>query len=169
MTECELPNWDRIIERHANRVFRVALRILGSVQDAEDVSQDVFTEAFQLHSAGPVQSWIGLLVRLATLRSLDRLRRKKSSVELHECDGVSITEPFEEAVAKELAHWLRKAVPQLPDQQATVFIMFHYEQISREDISATLGISPESVSTALYKARQHLGSQLVTFNKGHSK
>jgi RNA polymerase sigma-70 factor (ECF subfamily) len=165
----ELPNWDRIIERHANRVFRVALRILGSVQDAEDVSQDVFTEAFQLHNAGPVQSWIGMLVRLATLRSLDRLRRKKSSVELHECDGVSITEPFEEAVAKELAHWLRKAVAQLPDQQATVFIMFHYEQISREDISATLDISPESVSTALYKARQHLGSQLVPFNQGHSK
>jgi DNA-directed RNA polymerase specialized sigma24 family protein len=138
MTESELPNWDRIIERHADRVFRVALRILGSVQDAEDVSQDVFTEAFQLHSAGPVRSWIGLLVRLATLRSLDRLRRKKSSA-------------------------------QLPDQQATVFIMFHYEQISREDISATLDISPESVSTALYKARQNLSSQLVTFNQGHSK
>lgn len=165
----ELPNWDRIIERHANRVFRVALRILGSVQDAEDVSQDVFTEAFQLHRAGPIRSWIGLLVRLATLRSLDRLRRKKSSVELHECDGMSPLEPFEEAVAQELALWLRKAVTQLPDQQATVFIMFHYEQISREDISATLDISLESVSTALYKARQHLGSQLVTFNQGHSK
>ena len=165
----ELPNWDRIIERHANRVFRVALRILGSVQDAEDVSQDVFTEAFQLHNAGPVRSWIGLLVRLATLRSLDRLRRKKSSVELHDCDGLSMIEPFEEAVAQELALWLRKAVARLPDQQATVFIMFHYEQISREEISAALDISLESVSTALYKARQHLGSQLVTFNQGHSK
>jgi RNA polymerase sigma factor (sigma-70 family) len=169
MAESVLLNWDKIIERHAKRVFRVALRILGSVQDAEDVSQDVFTEAFQLHKAGPIQSWIGLLVRLATLRSLDRLRRNRSSVELRECDGVSNSEPFEEAVAKELAQWLRKAVAQLPDQQATVFVMFHYEKFSREEISATLDISPESVSTALYKARQHLGSQLVTFNQGYSK
>lgn len=59
MTEQELPDWDRIVERHAQRVFRVALRILGSVQDAEDVSQDVFVEAFKSFRHGPVQSWIG--------------------------------------------------------------------------------------------------------------
>jgi len=52
MTDEVLPDWDRIVERHAQRVFRVALRILRSVQDAEDVSQDVFTEAFRLHKAG---------------------------------------------------------------------------------------------------------------------
>ncbi len=45
MTNGELPDWDRIVERHAQCVFRVALRILKSVQDAEDVSQDVFIEA----------------------------------------------------------------------------------------------------------------------------
>ena len=87
MTDGELPDWDRIVERHAKRVFRVAMRILRSVQDAEDVSQDVFTEAFQLHKAGPVQSWTGLLVRLATLRSLDRLRRNRPSVNCANATG----------------------------------------------------------------------------------
>lgn len=166
MSDGELPDWDRIVELHATRVFRVALRILRSVPDAEDVSQDVFTEAFRLHRAGPVQSWTGLLVRLATLRSLDRLRRHRPCVELREGDKVSTIEPAEEAVATELADWLRKAIARLPDQQATVFVMHHFEQLSREQISAALGVSPVAVSTALYKARQRLLSQLAVYHRG---
>ena len=165
MADGELPDWDRIVERHGKRVFRVALRILGSVQDAEDV----FTEAFRLHQAGPVQSWTGLLVRLATLRSIDRLRRKQPFVELRECDRMSTLEPFEEVAAAELAHWLRKAIAQLPDQQSTVFVMVYFEQLSRDEVSATLGISPEAVSTALYKARQRLLVQLAVFSQKGSK
>ena len=169
MVADELPDWDRIVERHANRVFRVALRILGSVQDAEEVSQDVFTEAFRMHKRGPIQSWTGLLVRLATMRSIDRLRRNRPTVQLRESDRISTVEPFEAAAAKELAQWLRKAMAQLPDQQATVFAMSQFEQLSRNEVSATLGISLEAVSTTLYKARQRLLSQLTVFNRGASK
>jgi RNA polymerase sigma-70 factor (ECF subfamily) len=169
MTNGELPDWDRIVELHANRVFRVALRILRSVHDAEDVSQDVFSEAFRLHKTGPVQNWTGLLVRLATLRSLDRLRRNRPSVELRECDRMSTVEPYEELAARELADWLGKALAQLPDQQAAVFVMHHFEQLSREQISAVLDVSPEAVSAALYKARQRLLTQLAIFNKGDSR
>ena len=169
MTNGELPDWDGIVEQHASRVFRVALRILKSVQDAEDVSQEVFTEAFRLHAAGPVQTWTGLLVRLATLRSLDRLRRNRPIVKLRECDRVSSVEPYQELAARELAHWLGKALAQLPDQQATVFVMHHFEQLSRDQVSAALGVSPQAVSTALYKARQRLLAQLAVFNKGDSR
>jgi RNA polymerase sigma-70 factor, ECF subfamily len=169
MAEREAPDWNRIVERHSERVFRIALRILGSVQDAEDVSQDVFTEALQMHGRGPVQSWTGLLVRLATMRSIDRLRRSRPTVELRECDRMSTVGPFEEVAAAELADWLRTAVTRLPDQQAAVFALVYFERLSRDQVSATLGISPESVSTALYKARQHLLAQLAVFNRGDSE
>ena len=169
MTDNDLPDWDRIVELHAKRVFRVAFRILGSIQDAEDASQDVFEEAFRLHRAGPIQSWTGLLVRLATLRSIDRLRRRRSHAELRESDRITTIEPFDNMAADELAHWLRSAMAQLPDQQATVFVMFHFEKLTREEIAATLGVSPDSVSTALYKARQKLVTQLTVFHAGDSK
>jgi len=169
MTNDVLPDWDRIVDRHAERVFRVALRILRSVQDAEDVSQDVFIEALRLHKAGPVQSWTGLLVRLATLRSLDRLRRNRPSLEIREGDRMSTVEPLDELEAQELARWLQKALAQLPDQQATVFAMHYFEQLSREEVSAALGVSLEAVSTTLYKARQRLLKQLAVFNQGESK
>ncbi|MFZ1933046.1 MAG: sigma-70 family RNA polymerase sigma factor [Thermoguttaceae bacterium] len=166
MTDVESPDWDRIVEGHAPRVFRVAMRILISVQDAEDVSQDVFIEAFRLHQAGPVRSWTGLLVRLATLRSLDRLRRNRPTVALRDCDRVSTATPSDELQASELADRLRRAIAGLPDQQATVFVMHHFEQLSRDEISAALGVSPEAVSTALYKARQRLLTQLAVLQQG---
>ena len=167
MTEDELPDWDWIVEHHARRVFRVALRILKSVQDAEDVSQDVFAEAFRLHGKGRVASWTGLLVRLASLRSLDRLRRNRPAVELRDDDRVVTSGPPEEAGARELADWLRKAVAGLPDQQATVFVMHYFEQLSRDEIAAALGVSSDAVSTALYKARQRLQAQLAVADEEH--
>jgi len=166
MPDEDAPNWDRIVDRHADRVYRVAFRILGSAPDAEDVSQDVFLEAFRLHLAGPVQSWEGLLVRLATLRSLDRLRRPRPAAALREGDRVSHIEPCDEMAATELRQWLRNAVANLPDRQAAVFVMFHLERFTRGEIAATLGVSADAVSTALYKARQRLLTQLAVFNRG---
>ena len=165
MTDEIQPNWNRIVERHAKRVFRIAKRILGSVHDAEDVSQEVFTEAYRLHNAGPVQSWAGLLVRLTTLRAIDRLRRFRPTNELRDHDRVSTVEPFEELTAQELAEWLRTEITRLPDQQATVFVLVQFEQLSRDEVASNLGISPEGVSTALYKARQRLLSELSVFNE----
>lgn len=155
-------NWETIARKHGPRVFRVAYRILGSVQDAEDVSQEVFLEALRVHESGPVQSWIGLLVRLATLRALDHRRRKRPSVELQEGDGQREHDPAARMVKAELADRLRQAVTTLPDRQAAVFVMAFYEQMSRDAIAEALDISPESVSTSLYKARQRLSQVLLT-------
>jgi RNA polymerase sigma-70 factor (ECF subfamily) len=145
-------------------VFRIARRILGSVHDAEDVSQIVFAEAVEIHVAGNVQSWTGLFVRLATLRSIDLLRRRRNTVELDETDHVSQIGPSEEAVGAELADWLRGAVNRLPEQQAAIFSLTYFEQLDRNEVAAVLSISPESVSTALYKARQGLMTQFTVFN-----
>lgn len=169
MTDDGQPDWNRIVDRHGERVLRIALRILGSVHDAEDVSQEVFAEAYRFQNAGSVQSWSGLLVRLTTLRAIDRLRRSRRAKELRDDDHVSTVEPFHEAIARELAERLRDVVAELPDQQAAVFVMVYFEQLSRDQVAANLAISPEAVSMALYKARQQLMSRLTVFNDGDSR
>ena len=160
----EEPNWGRIVDEHGARVLRIATRILGSVHEAEDVAQDVFVEAYRLYGAGPVQSWAGLLVRLATLRAIDRRRRTRPTEDLSDTDRATTVGPFEVAVANELAQWLRAAVGRLPDQQAAIFALTYFEQLSRDEVASHLGISPEAVSTALYKSRQRLSSQLSVLN-----
>ena len=164
MSNEQVPDWSQVVERHAERVFRIAFRILGSVHDAEDVSQVVFAEAIKMHASGPVQSWTGLFVRLATLRAIDLLRQRRSTVELAEGDRISSVGPAEEAVGAELAAWLREAASELPEQQAAVFSLLYFEQLARDEVAAILGISPETVSTAVYKARQKLMSRISVYN-----
>ena len=168
MKEPEEPDWDRIVERHAERVFRIAFRILGTVHDAEDVCQEVFVEAFELHRRGPVLTWAGLMVRLTTLRAIDKLRARRRSAEVLDHDQAGINGPEQELIARELAEWLRREVESLPDQQAAVFSLTYFEQLGRNEVAATLEISPEAVSTTLYKARQRLMSQLAIFQGDRS-
>ena len=158
------PDWAQIVERHAERVFRIAYRILGSVHDAEDVGQIVFIDAQRVQKAGPIQSWSGLLARLATTRAIDLLRRRRKAVSISDDDCVSNTGPHKHIVGAELAAWLRDAAANLPEQQAAVFSLTHFEQLDRNEVAAILTISPEAVSTALYKARQRLLEQLKAFN-----
>ncbi|TWU56721.1 ECF RNA polymerase sigma factor SigE [Rubripirellula tenax] len=163
MSDPAAPDWGKVIEKHAERVFRIAYRILGSVHDAEDVSQEVFTEAMAVHQSGPVRSWTGLMVRLATVRSIDRLRRDRRRPEpLPSMDVVSSAQqPDQQLIATELTTWLRAAIRSLPDQQAAIFSLAYFEQLSRNEIAAALDVSPETVSTTLYKARNKLSSQLA--------
>jgi RNA polymerase sigma-70 factor, ECF subfamily len=169
MTDSRQLDWNYIVDTHAKRVFRLARRILGSTQDAEDVSQEVFMEAFKLYNNGGVKSWVGLLVRLATLRSLDRLRKWRENVTVTESDRVSYIEPVDVMMAQELSQWVRNAVSRLRDNEAAVFVMHYFEELSREEISAALSISPDAVSTALCKARKHLLSQMAIANGGASQ
>ena len=74
--------------------------------------------------------------------------------------------PFEEAVTSELAERLRAAVGRLSEQQAAVFTLVTFEHQTRDEVAATLGISPQAVSTALYKARERLMSDLAVFQRG---
>jgi len=160
------PDWNAIVEQHAERVFRIAFRILGSVHDAEDVSQIVFTEAISMYDKSPINSWTGLFVRLSTLRSIDMLRRRRAQKPLSDEDQSTKFGPLEEAEGAELAEWLRSATSQLPPQQCAVFTLSHFEQLDRNEVASTLGIAPEAASTSLHKAKQQLLSQLNILNGG---
>ena len=167
MSDPATPDWGKVIEKHAERVFRIAYRILGSVHDAEDVSQDVFTEAMAVHKSGPVRTWTGLMVRLATVRSIDRLRRDQGLPESLPSIDVSppaTQRPDQELIAAELATWLRGEIRMLPDRQAAIFSLAYFEQLSRNEIATALEVTPETVSTALYKARKKLSSRLAVIH-----
>src|SRR5688572_24571041 len=129
-----MTDWDQVVSEHSRTVFRIAYRILGSVQDAEDVAQDVFTAAFEFQEKEPIRHWRGFLQRLATVRAIDRLRRNHPTVLLEDTQAAAHHDPFEKFAAQELAARLRATIGQLAPQQAAVFAMTHFEGMSRSEI-----------------------------------
>lgn len=156
-----MPDWDVLVREHGPAVLRISCHILGVVADAEDVTQDVFCEAWQMHTSGNVENWPGLLRRIAVLRALDALRRRRVNAPLRDNDlARDVDGPTDVAMARELADQLRKSIGRLPDQQAAVFSLFYFEHLNRQEIVDTLGSTVGAVSTALSKARRSLKSSL---------
>jgi RNA polymerase sigma-70 factor (ECF subfamily) len=157
-----VTDWDRIVREHGPMVFATAWRILGNAADAEDVVQDVFLQVHQLHQAGPVRYWVGLLRRLATCRALDRLRQRRHTVSL---DSLPLASggpgPDAALLEKELGERLRLAIAQLPQREGAVFCMRYFEDLSYQQIAEALRIRPGAVATALHKARAKLEVSLL--------
>lgn len=164
-TDEELPDWNHIVDSHARRIVQIGFKILGSEHDAEEVAQEVFTEAFQLHQRELVRDWTGLLVRLATLRSLDRRRTRKETISLDAIKQVGLS-PSDSLEESELKEWLRAQVAQLPERQAAVVTLISLEGMSREEVAMALKMSPENVSATLYQARCRLRESLLFFERG---
>ena len=162
----EEPDWNQIVDTHAWRVAQIALRILGCEHDAEEVAQEVFVEAFQLHRRETIRDWTGLLVRLATLRSLDRRRTRKEAIGFGQHDVVSSRQPFHSLQESELVDWLRTQVAQLPARQAAVITLTCFQEMSRDEVAAALDMTPENVSATLYQARRRLKESLALFDGG---
>jgi RNA polymerase sigma-70 factor, ECF subfamily len=151
-----MTDWDAIVARHSEIVLRAAYRLLGSLDEAEDVAQDVFSQVVAMERQQSITNWAGLLRHLATMRAIDRLRRRRPVEVLPDVPAPIDCDPVEAAVLSELAQWLRQAIGQLPPHQAEVFSLTYFEQVPRDEIASLLDISVEAVSTALYKARQRL-------------
>ncbi len=158
------------MRRHGATVFGVAWHILGHAVDAEDIVQEVFIEAQQLTSRQTVTKWGAFLRRLATFRSLDRLRRRKSLSAFDDSLVASAeNDPEAIAIGNELEALLRESITKLPKQQAAVFCLRYFEDLSYEQIAHSLKISAAAVATALHKARNQLKSLLVDTKEDESR
>jgi len=158
-------DWNTLVREHGRAVFGVAWRILGHVQDAEDVAQEVFAEALRQSNGASVVCWAAWLRRMAACRAIDALRRRRVSMPLDPAQlATGKDSPPGVAEGQELEARLREAVAELAPREAEVFWLRYFEDLSYREIATTLGISPTAASTALYQARQRLEQMLIEQN-----
>ncbi len=160
-----------LYDRHARAIYSLAVRILSDAAEAEDVVQDVFTQAWRQAARydparAPVVGWLLVITRA---RALDRLRRRSSRIVATDIDSSTPhprnPEPSQEALAitAEQAERLRGALGTLPDGQREAIELAYYEGLSQSDIAERLrqplGTIKTRIRTALVKLREAMGAQ----------
>lgn len=168
------------VRRYQDMVFATAVRLLGNPVEAEDVAQIVFLRAFQRFDAiGPSPAaggWLKTVTTNACLNHLSRYRSRwrffselgrtgASDAETdYESTLVSDHSPALELEQADEHERLEQALRRLPDHQRVPIVLFHFENVSYQDIARMLGVSLGKVKTDIHRGREALRRQL---SSGH--
>ena len=153
------------MQEYQARVFNTALNLLQHHGDAEEITQDVFVEAYtkqeQFKGDAAISTW---LYRITVNKCIDLLRKKERKklwmLSLKKDTGAGepadFVHPGVVAEQKEKAALLYKALMQLPLNQRAAYLLYETEQLSYQAISEVLGTSVPAVESLLFRARQNL-------------
>jgi RNA polymerase sigma-70 factor (ECF subfamily) len=147
---------DELYARHAAALLRLAHHLLGSLDEAEDVVQDVFIglplAIRRYEERGAFAQW---LKRLAARTALMHLRgRSRRSAESLGGDASRQLASKADNVDERID--LQTAIASLPDPLRVVFVLSHVEQLPHAEIAAILGIRRGTSEVRLYRAIRHL-------------
>jgi RNA polymerase sigma-70 factor (ECF subfamily) len=158
-----------LVERHSRSVFRLAFRMTGNEQDAEDAVQETFLRAYkQLHRFDGRAAFGTWLYRIAANCSLDLIRVRKARSEQqpsvgendipHWLDRIAAPDPSPERITQssQIIGLLEPALQQLTEIERTAFIMRHYEGCDIEQIACTLGVKENAAKHSVFRAVQKL-------------
>lgn len=164
-----------LVNNYQKNVIKTAYYFVANMEDAEDLSQEVFLEI--LKSVGRFKKNASLytwIYRITVNKSLDHLRSKKRRNVLHQLgtfikvsnDGTNRNDT-EPAVMdnrnddKEKRKILDNAVNSLPENQKIAFILNKYDELSYKEIAEIMNLSLSSVESLIHRAKMNLQKKLV--------
>jgi RNA polymerase sigma-70 factor (ECF subfamily) len=158
-----------IYDRHARSVYSLAFRIVGEQAEAEDIVQEVFSQAWGQASKyapdrGPVVAW---LLTMTRSRAIDRLRARRARPDAEAADAFQLSSLRDSAetqdlmlLTREQVGLLRRALAQLPVLQRIAIEMAYFEGLTQSEIAERLdeplGTVKTRVRLALLKLREAL-------------
>ena len=155
-----------LFQRYSSAVLGYSCRILGSMEKAEDASQDIWmklVKSASSFSGSSVKPWLMTITRntcLNVIRSQSRFREMKS--ELYETKDLHFQASDIEEILSQTQDIAaaKKVIQDLPDAQRVALTLYMTENCSYEEISKELDTSVSSVKSLLFRARETLRSQL---------
>jgi RNA polymerase sigma-70 factor (ECF subfamily) len=169
--------FDQLVRRYDQSVLRLALHMLGSEQDAQDVHQEAFIKAYRhLHNFRFECSFYTWLYRIVTNLCLDQLRRRKSRREdpatildaggdeldlmANVTDDRASANPGREFERSTMAATIHAALEKLTPRERTVFELKHYQGLKLRTIGEMLNTTEETAKNTLFRATKKLRANL---------
>ncbi len=149
--------FDDLVRLHGAGVYRLALRMLGNPQDAEDVQQETFVQAYRrLRSFRGEAAFGTWLYAIAARLCLGKLRRRRRHSEELPGDLPSDPEldPQEHLTSLAAAQRVQRALGALSPSDRLLILLKYVEDLSHEEIAGVLGCSCQSSRSRLLRAKR---------------
>jgi RNA polymerase sigma-70 factor (ECF subfamily) len=169
--------FEQVVRAYGGRLLAVARRIVGSEEDARDVVQDAFMNAFKsldrFEGNAKLSTWLHrIVVNAALMRLRTRKRKPEQSIETmlpsflddghHEERFQSWDEPIDKIMERaENRELVRRQIDALPEGYRTVLVLRDIEGLDTEETANVLGLSVNATKIRLHRARQALRSLLA--------
>jgi len=164
----------QLVETWQHMVYNTVLSIVQDMQDAEDVSQEVFIQVYHsikgFRGDAKLSTW---LYRVAVSKALDAERKKRSQkriANLRSWIGLSEKEeavhfhhPGVQLDNKERAALLFKAMQKLPENQRIAFTLIKAEGLSYEETADIMNVTIKAVEALMHRAKENLRKQLQQY------
>ncbi|RZU30427.1 RNA polymerase sigma-70 factor (ECF subfamily) [Blastococcus saxobsidens] len=160
------PSWEQVVRDHSARVYRLAYRLSGNAQDAEDLTQETFVRVFRSladYSPGTFEGW---LHRITTNLFLDMVRRRQRirfDALPEDTERLPGRAPSPEQVYADthLDPQVQAALDALPPEFRVAVVLCDIEGLTYEEIAATLGIKLGTVRSRIHRGRVQLRQALA--------
>lgn len=177
--ENDLQAFGKLVELYQKRLFAVCVQLTGNQDDAQDLAQEVFIQAFASLKSFRQQSDLGTwLHRIAVNKWINISRKEKKhqvvylDAPVRTTDGevqreVAATDgnPQELVEEKEFHSLVRQALYQLTEEHRAVLVLREIQGYSYEDIALILDCSIGTVRSRLNRARKAMKERLENLSK----
>ena len=169
-----------LVETHSRQVFRLAFRMTGNEQDAEDVVQESFLRAYRqlgrFESRANFGTW---LYRIVSNCSVDLMRSKQARHDQVRGDSLdqegavelpaaNSADPERQAQSAEIDRRVQNALRDLSPLERAAFTLRHYEGRSIEEICETLGLGTSAAKHSVFRAVKKLRTALAPLRSQES-
>jgi RNA polymerase sigma factor (sigma-70 family) len=160
------PTWEQVVREHSARVYRLAYRLSGNAQDAEDLTQETFVRVFRSLASFAPGTFEGWLHRITTNLFLDMVRRRQRirfDALPEDTERLPGTAPSPEQVYADthLDPQIQAALDALSPEFRVAVVLCDIEGLTYEEISATLGIKLGTVRSRIHRGRVQLRQALA--------
>ena len=151
----------RLVDKYQQRLFNVALRMVSNAQDAEDITQTVFLNAFRkLDTYDPAFRFFSWIYRMTVNEALNTIKRRKDAVSFDAGFDLPARTSSADRRADSQERIGRALMELKPDDRAVV-VLKYFVSFSYQEIADVLEIPVQTVKSRLFTARERLRASLL--------
>lgn len=150
-----------LVRRYERPVFNAAYRMLGTADEAADVTQTTFLKAFEnLDRYNPQYKFFSWIYRIAVNESINQLNRRKRTEELGDNQVARDIGPDASVDAGQMSEEIQEVLLTLSEDHRAVIVLRHFTECSYREIGQVLQIPEKTVKSRLFSARKAMKAQL---------